>query len=201
MGNNGGGRKRTGTYKLCKQCNEEFYVRPSLKRLKYCSPRCYWDSLKGRPVDNSHLIGHVPWNKGKSGKYWFKPRRKLVCKECGKVTYFSRAIKCRINPKAKFCNWDCYVKHVKKDVLENTYYRQNSLYKEWRKAVLRRDNYTCQECEKRGGDLTPHHIKRFAYYPELRYEISNGITLCKACHDRKHYHLNEEVKNEEMVAV
>lgn len=52
----------------------------------------------------------------------------------------------------------------------------------WRKAVFERDNYTCQMCNKRGGILNADHIKPFAYCPELRFDISNGRTLCKSCH-------------------
>ena len=39
-------------------------------------------------------------------------------------------------------------------------------------------------CGKRGGDLQAHHIKRFVDYIELRTDISNGLTLCKECHDK-----------------
>jgi hypothetical protein len=39
-----------------------------------------------------------------------------------------------------------------------------------------------QICLKRGGELHPDHIKQFALYPELRYELSNGRTLCADCH-------------------
>jgi hypothetical protein len=48
--------------------------------------------------------------------------------------------------------------------------------------VLQRDNYTCQICDVAGGYLNVDHIKPWAEYPELRYEISNCRTLCQSCH-------------------
>jgi hypothetical protein len=53
---------------------------------------------------------------------------------------------------------------------------------EWRKAVFERDNYTCQHCHVRGGYIQADHIKPFAYFPELRFDLNNGRTLCKPCH-------------------
>jgi len=53
--------------------------------------------------------------------------------------------------------------------------------------------YTCQECGKRGVEIHPHHFKSFAKFEKLRFEITNGITLCKKCHYNKH---SKEKKND-----
>lgn len=64
--------------------------------------------------------------------------------------------------------------------------RRCSEYKLWRRAVFERDDFTCQTCGKRGVKLNAHHKKSYAWYPELRYDISNGITLCETCHKALH---------------
>jgi predicted restriction endonuclease len=57
------------------------------------------------------------------------------------------------------------------------------LYKKWRKKVYERDSFTCQwpGCKVK-NKLNAHHIKKWSDYPALRFEISNGITLCKNHH-------------------
>lgn len=60
-------------------------------------------------------------------------------------------------------------------------------YKNWRKAVFTRDNWTCVWCKISGSRKTPieaDHIKAYSLYPELRFDVSNGRTLCKPCHRR-----------------
>lgn len=62
--------------------------------------------------------------------------------------------------------------------------KQSEEYKKWRKDVYERDNYTCQCCgDKSGHNLEAHHILNFSDHEELRYDINNGITLCKNCHN------------------
>lgn len=61
--------------------------------------------------------------------------------------------------------------------------RFSMLYKRWRFDVFIRDHFTCQHCgDAQGGNLRAHHLKGFAAYPDLRFDIPNGITLCDACH-------------------
>ncbi len=55
-------------------------------------------------------------------------------------------------------------------------------YKLWRKSIFERDNYTCVFCGKKGVYLEADHIKPWALFPELHYDIKNGRTLCKPCH-------------------
>lgn len=58
-------------------------------------------------------------------------------------------------------------------------------HRKWRKAVFERDNYTCQECGIKGGKLCADHIKPYALFPDLRWILENGQTLCRKCHAEK----------------
>ena len=64
---------------------------------------------------------------------------------------------------------------------------QGTMYITWRNSVFQKDNYTCMECGARSGNgvavyLEAHHIKSWKNFKDLRYEVSNGLTLCKKCH-------------------
>ncbi len=68
----------------------------------------------------------------------------------------------------------------------NAKIRMNLDFKIWRETVFKRDNYTCQKTKIVGEKLHPHHIQNFAEYPELRFKISNGITLSEKAHQEFH---------------
>ncbi len=65
--------------------------------------------------------------------------------------------------------------------------RKSTEYKLWRMSVFERDNYTCRFCgikSIKGNFVLLHadHVKPFNLYPELRFAIDNGRTLCVPCH-------------------
>lgn len=62
--------------------------------------------------------------------------------------------------------------------------RMSLEYKLWRTAVFSRDNFTCIWCGQKSGDIEADHIKPFSKFPELRFAIDNGRTLCHSCHTK-----------------
>lgn len=66
------------------------------------------------------------------------------------------------------------------------YIRSTEEYREWREAVLERDDYTCQSCGTERGEMHAHHIVRMADDVSLALKVDNGVTLCKRCHRRRH---------------
>lgn len=76
---------------------------------------------------------------------------------------------------------------------ENTRIRQSIEGLWWREAVLKRDDYTCRHCGAKGSRrrgaavvLHAHHIRGFAAFPDLRFDVDNGLTLCMPCHHKVH---------------
>lgn len=127
------------------------------------------DESKQKISEKRKTMDIVPWNKGKHpiGKKWTQEQ---------KIQY--RKI---VNRGDKCWNWKGGITKIRSKIWHSPE------YKEWRTAVFERDQYICQKCGIQNGDgktikLEAHHIKEFYKYPELRFNIDNGITLCKECH-------------------
>jgi hypothetical protein len=106
--------------------------------------------------ENGFSKGHIPFNKGKKAdKEWRDNLSKALKK------YFDK---------------------IGTADIKRYHHVHDRIYLEWRNGVFERDNYTCQACGQIGGDLQAHHIRSWAEYPDLRYVIDNGLTLCIPCH-------------------
>jgi len=75
------------------------------------------------------------------------------------------------------------IERIREKILNRTIYYTKK-YIAWRDRVFKRDRFTCLWCGRRGGKLNAHHIKRKYNFPRLIYKVTNGITLCKKCHDK-----------------
>lgn len=61
--------------------------------------------------------------------------------------------------------------------------RNSKEYAKWRKLVFERDKYICKICGyDKGHILEAHHYMMFSKNENLRFDVSNGITLCQRCH-------------------
>ena len=69
---------------------------------------------------------------------------------------------------------------------ENKRLRRSINFIKWRESVFKRDCWTCQKYGVKGGVLHPHHIQNFAENPELRFSVSNGVTLSERAHREFH---------------
>ena len=129
-------------------------------------------------------------------KFWRRPPfiKKGDNKFCSKRCYFKWQkgrhhseqfrYKCSLRIGEKGTNWKGGITPINRKI------RNCREMNEWRTAVLKRDNYTCQKCGAKNKKnnyirIEAHHKKPFAIFPELRFVIDNGITLCKKCHDKE----------------
>lgn len=145
----------------CLHCGKQWRPTNSANANKYCSRECY---------NAAHSIE----NKNRE------------CPACG--TLFEAK-----SSEDKYCSWECYNENRDMPSGEEHWnwqggkdgHRDSAKSKQWRLAIYDRDNHTCQKCHSK-KDLRAHHIYAWAFYETLRYEISNGITLCDNCHKEVH---------------
>ena len=194
-------------HKNCIKCGIVFFKKVNCSqknwdnRSVFCSRLCAGNFKKGKPllwlrefqfkkgVQNNPNGGfekeHTPWNKGNGeyakklgfGKWMLGKKHTLET-----IKKQSEIVKKRIQDgKHNF--------YIDGRTPLNQQIRRSYKYRIWREAVFERDNYTCQECGAKCGNgkrviLNADHIKPFAYFPKLRFDINNGRTLCIECHKK-----------------
>lgn len=174
----------------CKICKSVFTINEARKRkAKFCSYKCYWKSLKGRTLPEEQVKKMSASHKKRKHSL-----RELKNLEKGKKYRFTKGHKRGVGRKMSEETKDKLRKHFSKltgeknhnwkggSTSKNSLLRGRKQYGRWRRDVFERDDYTCQSCKKRGVYLEVHHIKPVRDYPNLIFNVGNGITLCGYCH-------------------
>jgi len=154
----------------CRNCKKTFLnhrYRALIGRGKFCSKKCQYSF--GIPEEQRKRTSETMMGKkiGPHPKEW---NEKIRQSQIGLKTG------------DKHPNWKGGVtKEYRKD-------RNQSRYAKWRKAVLEVGKYMCANCGD-AGNLDTHHVHGFLKFPELRYEVGNGMVLCEPCHYGLHFPL------------
>ncbi len=166
MGRPRNGEKPTGVTKPCRYCGVDIYRRASLA--SGCSTFFHMKCLKSSAYNFSCCI---------CGKKTFTQPAQIKYRNRNTCSISCRSKKTRLVALQRR-ERDGYTKH-QLDRLA----RYSPEAEKWRVSIFKRDNFTCQICGERGGKLEADHIKPWAYFEELRFDLSNGRTLCRECHD------------------
>jgi len=107
--------------------------------------------------------------------------KKKICSSCGKRIPFNETCSCKNNTNRNEYQKNYYKKN--KDILKPL---STARWRRLRSLIIKRDRGICQRCFVKfnivnGNDLQVHHIKPRIEYPELIFDETSLITLCKTC--------------------
>jgi len=162
---------------ICDYCGKHFFKKEAKKKhniLHHCSKECHNKSMKKTEY-----------------KYF-------TCLKCNSIFKKKRRHQLK-NKKHPFCSKQCANSYNGKkqrganhhnfneNLTDEERIRKRDTYEniKWRRLIFKRDNYKCTVCNKK-GHLNAHHIENYSSNKEKRYDMNNGITLCKECHYNFH---------------
>lgn len=211
----------------CQSCGKEYVKKKSLSTIsKYCSNKCKsdaWRVPKNTCVDcGVEISSTIAERCMPCARLHLAQTREPKIKKIGYITIICdyctkehQQKRTNYDPKGKhhYCNKKCEGLHRRqisphgKDHWKYTtsltpmfnHIRLLAQYKDWRKEVFNRDDYSCQICGEQGY-IQAHHIKSVkqilmdnnittsfeAKFCKELWEVDNGITYCINCHKEEH---------------
>lgn len=170
--------------KQCLICGSDFKVIPArLETAKYCSYACLGKSkaLTNSGEKHKNFVSGVVREKNcQHCGVLFQPRKKEPLS-----TFLNRKFCCRAHADEggfRFTGENHPNYNPDADRRKN---RGHEFYT-WADAVKARDGMRCMKCGATDVEVQAHHIKSWNLFPELRYDVSNGVTVCAPCHWRIH---------------
>ena len=167
-------RSHHNNAKRCFSCSNKYRVGMNHhswgKKLSEKHKKKISNSLKGRTIPEAQTLKLALFNKGRRKSIDARIRMSLGKTKEKIFTGFKEEFNKRIRHLAEFLKW--------------------------RKSILERDNYHCQNCGKTNCYLEVHHIIPYskiirifniktleeATKCDLLWDLRNGITYCRECH-------------------
>jgi hypothetical protein len=164
---------RTGSEKICEICDSLFI--PWCRKQKLCSPACR-NEYQSRTYRGENHWGwgkrhpHTEETKKKisenNARYWLGKKRSEETKEKFHLSHVGRY----------------HGRELLEHVDAKIRLRKSAEMKRWARAIKKRDGRACLQCGEIEGTIIAHHIWPFSTFPDLRFDLSNGVTLCERCH-------------------
>lgn len=172
----------------CEWCNKQESVTPTRASFyRFCSHKCRgeWRSKF--------------WS-GENNPAWQGGVRSKVCENCNEPYQIKDNQPITTFRKQRFCCHECGVEGRDIDGENNPNWKgghsnRSNRQRKWANAVISRDGAKCQRCGVMGVELHAHHLQPFKDNPELRWDVSNGETLCFRCHWDEHSASNANAVN------
>jgi len=189
---------------ICSDCGcDRGYVkkRCMIKTCRTCSGKTVGSSNTGKPGPNLNKsfssetktkmsqakIGKVPWNKGLIGvseetrqKMSIKGKERKANNIGQSMTYGQKIKLSCINQGIDLQEFSGFVTPINR-VERASFYELNLHTK-----CFEQYNFTCDKCQVRGTSLNAHHMNSWAFFKEDRFDLSNLVCLCDACHREFH---------------
>jgi len=174
----------------CPECGRQHYMYPSAAKRgrRFCSRTCasmHPSKHKRGPAHHRYArVVSVCLECGKEFEHIPSKRRMFCSHECastwsGRIRRGNGAQKGPRNP-----NWKGGATEPVRRL------RASREYAEWRRTVFGRDGYRCARCGAKDQYLHAHHVVPVSEHPDLALVVSNGTTLCAACHQYMHPELH-----------
>lgn len=187
----------------CENCKKKFMPIPSYNRKRrYCSPGCCYAHRKANTKEYQCLHCGAAFRRVQSmvrermfcsdncsRKAGRPPKlRRFVCQYCKETSHITRQNKRKI-----YCSYVCNGLARRTSTRPDSE-RLSARLETWGRKVRRRDKFRCVVCGSE-NKLQAHHILSFSTHPHLRYDVSNGKTLCIDCHASEHPEIAPLIKS------
>ncbi len=177
------GRLSTIVARHCYNCGQILWAIPSDIRKglrKYCSEKCMWEfgNCTHRGED------HYRFGKTVSDEVKEKIRKTITGTKTGPHSpeWNEKIRQSHIGLLAgsKHPGWQGGI------TIENVALKAQRIYRKWSLDVRERAGNKCSVCGAK-KDLVARHVHGWRAYPELRYAVENGLSMCRKCHAKFHW--------------